>query len=784
MGAGLKMMDYGAKKILKKHVITPEALRERIYYYDYWKKRETPSQSRGERINRQKRKRSFMIWETMRNLRTCLAILITWQKDTDLKMVLIGPRQLNKLEKFRFYSYKAYENCHTLRVRFSHGAARDIHISDETLHNAECFYNDVQNSRLRKRRQAPKLPDGTFRSKPFVKEFRWKGYGEKEYYFRFMIVQEYQKRAYDDGTRFEGYGYTIYVKDAPYMHWCIEHNREYGFHFYNAPVDSPSICWNKLITDFADANAVMVTWSNRYKTILDKLLQNKSIDESKLNRASQRRGILPTGTFRTKDCHGKKHNNFRKVIHMSQQVYDEILEILGTQKPELGGMLGWKDDQDYIDTFVFDKNAKVGFSEYNPDTAFLMNVMDTDWERNGVYLAGFAHSHPRDCGRLSDADIEYAQRIMKEFDMKYIFMPIVTSSFEYRTEINPYIVDFSGKTSKCNIELFNDNETRNEEIEIDPDKIAEINAQFDRMAGVSPIELSDKPKNLPQDETFSRIASVINLEHMKNCSIIGIGCGGARGFYEDMARIGVGKFILMDGDISSRSNIASQNGYISEIGKPKVEAVKRRLLDINDEIDVETFQCMLDDQISDEWFKKTIITRINTKNSILCAFTDDFWAQARAQQLALKYQIPYLAAQHHQYGESSEVFYWYPGVSEYTSDVVFSDRYKAYQNGYKNTVTSEGSPIYNTTRLNSLCEKIATGMLTFSDDIQNDCCSFLKFRPKQNLILIRQKCLDYCNSPVSSFFCDEERYYFDDSAWIDPFSIITVETDEVCNKTK
>ena len=662
-----------------------------------------------------------------------------------------------------YYDYKKYEICHRLRVPYSHGAARDIYISNQTYNDAKHFFNDIRSSRLRKRFNTPRLPKGTFRANSYTKEFSWNGNNNTKYYFRFEIVQEYQKRVYDDGTRFEGYGYTIYVKEAPYKEWCIKHNREYEFHYYTLPENNPSICWNRLITNFSDANAVMVTWANRYKTILERLFQNKTIDVSKLNKSSYRRGILPTGTFRAHNKHHKKQN--LKTIHISRSVYNEILNTLGTRKPELGGMLGWKEDQDYIDTFVFDKYAKVGFSEYSPNTEYLMDVMEHEWRENSIYLGGFIHSHPQDFCKLSNADVEYAQRIMEAFDMRYIFMPIVTSSYEYEARIYPYIVNRQGNVSECKIVIFNDT-ISTDMIDIDPIKMAEINSQFDKMSGINPVREQECTPVLEQNETFSRISSVINIEHMKQCSVIGIGCGGARGFYEDMARIGVGHFYLMDGDISSKSNIASQNGYLSEVGKAKVEVVKNRLLDIDDTIDVNTYQCMLDDSISDAWFKNNIVDKIIPYKTILCAFTDDFWAQARTQELAIKYNIPYLSAQHHQYGETSEVFYWYPNISKYTADEVFADRYDAYRNGYINTVTSEGSPIFNTTRLNALCEKIATGILMFSYDIQSDYCSFLKFQSDKNLLLVRQKSLINSNSSLKDLFANDSCF-FDDVDWVD-----------------
>ena len=657
-----------------------------------------------------------------------------------------------------YYTYKDYIECHNLRNMLGHPGSTRINVSDSTISNAHDFLSDIRSSNLRKQRKQVTLPKGTFRANPYVKEFHWKGYEGRSYDFRFHIVKEHQKRAYDDGTRFEGFGYTIYVKEAPYKNWCLEHNSEYEFHYYAAPINNPSICWNTLIENFSEANAVMYEWASRYTKILDRLLRNKSIDERKLNQASRRRGILPTGTFRYK--------NEQKTIYIAKSVYDEILNILGKRKPELGGMLGWSDDQDYIDTFVFDAKAKVGNAEYNPNTEYLMSVMDGEWVKEDIYLAGFVHSHPRDCNQLSYADIEYAQRIMKAFDMKYIFMPIITSSFAYKTTFNPYIVTISGKVKRCKIEVYDD---ACDNVDIDESSLAKIRAGFDKMSKVNPLYEENKSVNLDQNSTFARVSSVIDINYMKDCSVIGVGCGGARGFYEDMARMGIGNFYLIDGDISSRSNIASQNGYISEIGKPKVEVVKKRLLDINDACNVEAYNFMLDDSVSDDWFYNNILKNHKPKKTIICAFTDDFFAQARTQKLAKKYNIPYLSAQHHEFGNTSEVIYWYPSVSKYSAEEILRDRYASYANGYKNDVTSVGSPIFNTTRLNALCEKIALGVLLYDKEKESsgNYSNFIKFNPERNLILIRQKDLSFSNSTLLGAFVENELLCFDDVAWID-----------------
>ena len=70
-----------------------------------------------------------------------------------------------------------------------------------------------------------------------------------------------------------------------------------------------------------------------------------------------------------------------------QNVYDQIMSVLGNRKPELGGMLGFTLDQDTIDTYVFDSEARVNSVEYNPNVEYLQSVIDGEWKEKRVFLA-------------------------------------------------------------------------------------------------------------------------------------------------------------------------------------------------------------------------------------------------------------------------------------------------------------------------------------------------------------------------------------------------------------
>lgn len=66
------------------------------------------------------------------------------------------------------------------------------------------------------------------------------------------------------------------------------------------------------------------------------------------------------------------------------------------------------------------------------------------------------------------------------------------------------------------------------------------------------------------------------------CHIIGCGSVGST-IAENLARLGVTEFVLYDFDFVEPHNIANQMFVQSDIRKPKVEATKRIILDINPE---------------------------------------------------------------------------------------------------------------------------------------------------------------------------------------------------------
>src|SRR5690606_22690117 len=78
------------------------------------------------------------------------------------------------------------------------------------------------------------------------------------------------------------------------------------------------------------------------------------------------------------------------------------------------------------------------------------------------------------------------------------------------------------------------------------------------------------------------------IEKLKRANLLVVGLGGVGSFAaEFLARAGVGKLTIVDGDTVDLTNINRQLPALhSTVGQPKVELVAQRLRDINPEIEL------------------------------------------------------------------------------------------------------------------------------------------------------------------------------------------------------
>lgn len=99
---------------------------------------------------------------------------------------------------------------------------------------------------------------------------------------------------------------------------------------------------------------------------------------------------------------------------------------------------------------------------------------------------------------------------------------------------------------------------------------------------------------------FKRTSILIgedNLERLNRKKVAIFGIGGVGSYVvEALARSGIGRFVLVDNDVVTESNINRQIIALhSTLGRAKVDVMKERILDINPFARVETYQEFYDE---------------------------------------------------------------------------------------------------------------------------------------------------------------------------------------------
>lgn len=368
-------------------------------------------------------------------------------------------------------------------------------------------------------------------------------------------------------------------------------------------------------------------------------------------------------------------------LRITRAVYDKIAATVGTMNAEQGGALGWLENDPVVRFFRFDDTARTTGATYSPDEKSLNDMFRDEWNPSGIRLAGFVHSHPRGFARPSPGDLEYAERILAAIpDLPYLVLPIAqtvpdTGAFT----LSPFLAIREGDTVR---------------------------------AHRVPLRIvADEAR----DAAFDRVANVYDLARMARSRVVAIGVGGAASFLDDLARCGVGEFVLIDPDLVSVTNLGTQQVYRKDIGRPKVAALAGRLRDINPAAHVREVSASLDDL--DDGVMRGLcldpaVDRPAPAVTLVCGLTDSFHAQARVNALALHLGLPSLCAQVYREGRGAEITFTYPGLTPACHRCILAARYRAYlTDGYRNAVTSDGTPIFATSRLNALKGFIALALL-------------------------------------------------------------------------
>lgn len=466
-----------------------------------------------------------------------------------------------------------------------------------------------------------------------------------------------------------------------------------------------------------------------------------------------------------------KSNNDLATLKITESVLREIYLTIGSRPAESGGPLGGNRASGVVSHFHFDHSAAQTGVTYSPDYQFLNQLFENEWNPNGINLLGFVHSHPPSFRQPSGGDLEYAKRILKAIpELDGLYLPIVVTKPDTGTfEIFPFVALRDGKSvrvERLQLQIVRDNEhSEKMSYEEFQQNLQAVSAERNQK------EFKPKHSELP---IFERVRGAYDLDRLSECRIIINGTGGAAAYAEDIMRAGVGQIILIDGDTVSETNLATQQTYRRDIGRPKVECIAERLFEINKQALIVSLPRWLD-SFDDNEFAELIAGEIEGKKpvrTLICGLTDNFKAQARVNRLALQFGVPSLCAQVYHEGRGAEVTFTYPGLTPACHRCILSSRYKAFlEENYKNTVTSDGTPIFATTRLNAIKGFITLALLHHGTSHPR-WGNLLKRIGNRNLVQLRMD-PDFAETLKFTIFdrvfqgADAKRIFFDETIWLE-----------------
>lgn len=145
------------------------------------------------------------------------------------------------------------------------------------------------------------------------------------------------------------------------------------------------------------------------------------------------------------------------------------------------------------------------------------------------------------------------------------------------------------------------------------------------------------PKNeLPPQKDLEIMISSRNTpgvyEKLKSSKVAVCGCGGlGSNLALILARVGVGNLHLIDFDSVDCTNLNRQNYFISDLGEPKIEALKRQISQINPYIKVKT---------TNEKISAQNLSEILRDDDIICECFDEAVSKALLVENVLAYLAP------------------------------------------------------------------------------------------------------------------------------------------------
>jgi molybdopterin/thiamine biosynthesis adenylyltransferase len=156
-------------------------------------------------------------------------------------------------------------------------------------------------------------------------------------------------------------------------------------------------------------------------------------------------------------------------------------------------------------------------------------------------------------------------------------------------------------------------------------------------------------------DVFSRNTGILETGMMKSMTAVISGCGSVGSYVAlELARSGIGRFLLIDSDVLGYSNVCRHQCGIADVGRFKTLAVADRIRLINPEAEIGVQNSLVENVPSQ------VFDRFCGPDSIIVGCADNRQGDLFTCKIASHYRMPMVSIGFWERAFAGEVFYWIP----------------------------------------------------------------------------------------------------------------------------
>ena len=159
-----------------------------------------------------------------------------------------------------------------------------------------------------------------------------------------------------------------------------------------------------------------------------------------------------------------------------------------------------------------------------------------------------------------------------------------------------------------------------------------------------------------ESDITSRNKGIVDNIHLKDSYAVIVGCGSVGSFIAlELAKSGVGNFILVDDDIFAYHNISRHQCGIYDVGKRKIDALEERIFQLNPTAKVKTYFNIIQDVFTDD-----LEQALCGNNGIIINCGDNRQSSYYSNFLAMKLNLYFIAVAAAYMASYGELFWHIP----------------------------------------------------------------------------------------------------------------------------